>query len=201
MRCSVSPPPPPRRYSSTCRSPPHLRLAAFFPTAGHAAAWGVLIAGCLEVLLLAGDASRQGVLPVFRWPRLDQEMKLFFKRFGPATVGSSGTQIALFADTIIASFARHRRALGAVLCRPAQPASDRRHRHRGRHSAAAGDGAPDRRRRRGRARCHAQNRAIELTLILSVPCLRRVPDRPRPDHARACSCAAPSPQRTRRPPA
>ena len=31
-------------------------------------------------------------------------MKLFFRRFGPATLGSAGTQIALFADTIIASF-------------------------------------------------------------------------------------------------
>ncbi len=31
-----------------------LALAAFFPTAGHAAAWGVLIAGVLEFLLVAG---------------------------------------------------------------------------------------------------------------------------------------------------
>ena len=58
----------------------------------------------LEVLLLAADARRQGVLPAFRWPRLDQEVKLFLKRFGPATIGSAETQIALFADTIIASF-------------------------------------------------------------------------------------------------
>ena len=45
-----------------------LALAAFFPTAGHAAAWGVLIAGVLEVLLVAGDAARQGVLPKPRGP-------------------------------------------------------------------------------------------------------------------------------------
>src|SRR5712691_13411759 len=32
-----------------------LALAALFPTAGHAAAWGVLIAGCLELALVAGD--------------------------------------------------------------------------------------------------------------------------------------------------
>src|SRR6195256_1461606 len=81
-----------------------LAFAAFFPTAGHAAAWGVLIAGCLEVLLLLADATRQGVLPAFRWPRLDEEVKLFLKRFAPATLGSAETQIALFADTIIASF-------------------------------------------------------------------------------------------------
>ena len=81
-----------------------LALAVFFPTAGHAAAWGVFIAGCLEVLLLVADVSRQGVLPKFRWPKFDEEVKLFLKRFGPATVGSAETQIALFADTIIASF-------------------------------------------------------------------------------------------------
>src|SRR3977135_837359 len=48
-----------------------LAFAAFFPTPGPAAAGGVLIAGCLEVLLLLADATRQGVLPAFRWPRLD----------------------------------------------------------------------------------------------------------------------------------
>src|SRR2546430_1807943 len=32
-----------------------LAVAVFFPTAGHAAAWGVFIAGCLEELLVAAD--------------------------------------------------------------------------------------------------------------------------------------------------
>ena len=81
-----------------------MALAAFFPTAGHAAAWGVLLAGFLEFLLVGGDAARKGVLPRFAWPRIDHEVMLFLKRFGPATIGSAGTQIALFADTIIASF-------------------------------------------------------------------------------------------------
>src|SRR6266436_3746953 len=40
-----------------------LALAAFFPTAGHAAAWGVLLAGFLEFLLVGGDTWRNGVLP------------------------------------------------------------------------------------------------------------------------------------------
>src|SRR6266516_4477199 len=50
-----------------------LALAVFFPTAGHAAAWGVLLAGFLEFLLVGGDAARNGVLPRFAWPRIDQE--------------------------------------------------------------------------------------------------------------------------------
>jgi len=147
-----------------------LALAAFFPTAGHAAAWGVLIAGCLEVLLVASDASRQGTLPLLRRPRLDFEVKNFFKKLGPAMVGSAETQIALFADTIIASFLATGAlsalyyadrlnqlpigvigiAAGTVLL----PEMARR--------IAAGDEAGSR---------HAQNRAAELTLLLTVPCL------------------------------
>jgi len=81
-----------------------LALAAFFPTAGHAAAWGVLVAGVLEFLLLAGDARRNGVLPGFARPKLDEDVRGFFRALGPATLGSMGTQVALFADTIIATF-------------------------------------------------------------------------------------------------
>ena len=147
-----------------------LALAAFFPTAGHAAAWGVLIAGVLEVILVAGDAWKRDALPKLRWPTLDFEMKGFLKRFGPATVGSAETQIALFADTIIASFlvAGSLSALyyadrlnqlpigvigiaaGTVLL----PEMARR--------IAAGDEVGAR---------HSQNRAVELTLLLAVPCM------------------------------
>jgi putative peptidoglycan lipid II flippase len=147
-----------------------LALAAFFPSAGHAAAWGVLLAGILEFLLVAGAASHHGVLPRFAWPKLDGEVRIFLKRFGPATVGSAGTQIALFADTIIASFLAAGAlsalyyadrlnqlpigvigiAVGTVLL----PEMSRR--------ITAGDeeGAK-----------HAQNRAVEFALVLSVPCL------------------------------
>jgi putative peptidoglycan lipid II flippase len=81
-----------------------LALAVFFPTAGHAAAWGVLIAGVLEVLLLAIDAGRQGVLPRLTRPQFDADVRAFFTALGPATIGSMGPQIAVLADTIIGSF-------------------------------------------------------------------------------------------------
>ena len=146
-----------------------LALAAFFPTAGHAAAWGVLIAGILEFLLLAGDASRAGVMVRLRRPRIDLDMRKFFRALGPATVGSAGVQLALFADTIIATFLSVGAisalyyadrlnqlpigvigiAAGTVLL----PEMARR--------IAAGDEAGAR---------HAQNRAVELTLLLAVPC-------------------------------
>lgn len=81
-----------------------LALAAFFPTAGHAAAWGVLASGVLQVMLLAGDTARHGGLPRFAPFRLDDDVRAFFRALGPATVGSMGVQLALFADTIIATF-------------------------------------------------------------------------------------------------
>ena len=77
-----------------------LALAAFFPGAGYAAAWGVLIAGIFEFLLLAGDATRSGILPKFAALKLDDDVRTFFRALGPATIGSMGTQVALFADTI-----------------------------------------------------------------------------------------------------
>ena len=81
-----------------------LALAAFFPSAGHAAAWGVLISGFLQFFLLAGDLARHGGLPRFASLKLDEDVRAFFRALGPATIGSMGTQIALFADTVIATF-------------------------------------------------------------------------------------------------
>jgi putative peptidoglycan lipid II flippase len=81
-----------------------LALAFLFPTAGHAAAWGVAAAGVLELLLVWVDARRAGLAPTLRRPAWDAAMRGFFRALGPAVVGSAGVQIAMFADTIIASF-------------------------------------------------------------------------------------------------
>jgi putative peptidoglycan lipid II flippase len=81
-----------------------LAVAFLFPTAGHAAAWGVAAAGVLEFILVWIDARRAGIAPSLARPRLDETLKRFFKALGPAVVGSAGIQIAMFADTIIASF-------------------------------------------------------------------------------------------------
>ena len=147
-----------------------LAVATLFPTPGHAAAWGVFIAGILEVLLVGGDALRNGVLPVLRRPRLDADVKAFFRALWPATLGSAGLQIALFADTILASLLNPGAlsalyyadrinqlpigvigiAVGTVLL-PEMA---------GRIAAGEEEGAR-----------RAQTRAMELTLLLSIPCL------------------------------
>jgi putative peptidoglycan lipid II flippase len=147
-----------------------LAVAAFFPTPGHAAAWGVLIAGVLEVLLVGGAALRADVMVALRQPKLDDDVKRFFKALGPATIGSAGVQLALFADTIIASFL----AAGAL---SALYYADRLYQLPGgvigiavgtvllpemARRLAAGDDAAAR---------AAQQRAIEFTLLLAIPCV------------------------------
>lgn len=81
-----------------------LTYAALFPTAGHAAAWGVLIAGILQLALVAGDAEKHGFGLRLKLPKFDEPTKKFLKALGPAIIGAGGVQLALFADTIIATF-------------------------------------------------------------------------------------------------
>src|SRR6202012_4165282 len=147
-----------------------LALVAFFPGPGYAAAWGVLISGVLQALLVGGDAWRAGVMTSFHALAGDEDARRFFKALVPATVGSMGTQLALFADTIIASFLTTGAlsalyyadridqlpigvigiAVGTVLV----PEMTSR--------VSSGDHAGAR---------SAQNRAIEFALLLAIPCV------------------------------
>ncbi|MFS8037308.1 murein biosynthesis integral membrane protein MurJ [Xanthobacter sp. AM11] len=81
-----------------------LSCAALFPTAGHAAAWGVLVSGVAQLFAVGVDAERHGIGLRFSRPKLDPGTRQFLKALGPAVIGSAGVQIALFADTIIATF-------------------------------------------------------------------------------------------------
>jgi putative peptidoglycan lipid II flippase len=99
------------RYAAAAAAPVLLNLAlivfvlaAFlFPTPAHAAGWGVFAAGVLEAALLAFAASRAGVLVRPAGPDLDKDVRRFFSAFLPAVIGAAGVQIAMFADTIIAT--------------------------------------------------------------------------------------------------
>ena len=147
-----------------------LALAFYFPSVGYAAAWGVLISGVLQALLVGGATWRSGAMTFFRRLRWDEDVRRFFKALVPATIGSAGTQLALFADTIIASFLSAGAisalyyadridqlpigvigiAVGTVLL-PEMT-----------HRLAAGDDVGAR---------SAQNRAIEFALLLGIPCV------------------------------
>lgn len=81
-----------------------LLAAHHFPSAAHAAAWGVVISGVAQVALLIVAIRRASIaLP---WPRLglSPDTRLFFRRLGPAILTSGALQVAILADTIIASF-------------------------------------------------------------------------------------------------
>ena len=131
---------------------------------------GRSLAGILEFLLVAGDAGLAGVLAKFRWPELDADVRQFFRALGPATLGSAGVQLALFADTIIASFLPAG-ALSALYY------ADRLNQLPiGVIGIAAGTVIlPEMSRRIAGGDHHgaaqAQNRAIEFTLLLSIPCV------------------------------
>lgn len=146
-----------------------LLLVPFFQDAGHAAAWGVLLAGIAMVFVVGGDAELHGYGIRLRMPRLDEPTRRFLKALGPAIIGAGGVQLALFADTLIASFLPAGAlsalyyadrinqlpigvvgiAIGTVLL----PEMSRR--------LAAGD-------EKGAA--SAQARGIQLALLLTVPC-------------------------------
>ena len=80
-----------------------VQMAFLFQTPAHAAGWGVFTAGLLEAALLAFAAWRAGVLVMPLKPALSDDVRRFFKAFLPAVIGSAGVQIAMFADTILAT--------------------------------------------------------------------------------------------------
>lgn len=145
-------------------------LAWLFPSAGYAAAWGVAVAGVLELALVYGDAARSGIAPRLGRPRLDADMRAFLKALGPAVIGSAGVQIALFADTIIASMLPtgavssiyyadrlYQLPIGVIAIAAGTVLLPRMSR-----LVAAGDEA---------AAHGAQNRTLALSLALAAPCM------------------------------
>lgn len=81
-----------------------LFAAPWFPTVAHALAWGVLISGFAQLALVWADLRKAGLSLSIRRPRITDNVRNFLKGFGPAVLGSAGVQIAMFADTILASF-------------------------------------------------------------------------------------------------
>ena len=78
-------------------------LSFLFPSGAHAAAFGVTLAGVLQLIALMVATKRADVLAVPRRPIFDARLKEFFRRLGPATIGTAGLQIAIFADTGLSS--------------------------------------------------------------------------------------------------
>lgn len=81
-----------------------LLAGRWFPSAAHAAAWGVLAGGLSQLALVGWAAARAGLGVDLVRPRLDPPSAEFFRRLGPAILTSGAVQVAVFADTIIATF-------------------------------------------------------------------------------------------------
>lgn len=81
-----------------------LGVAHVFPTAAHAAAWSVLCAGIAQVALLILAVRHARISLRARVPQISQPARLFLSRLGPAILTSGAVQVAVFADTILATF-------------------------------------------------------------------------------------------------
>jgi putative peptidoglycan lipid II flippase len=100
------------RFAAAAAAPILLNIAMigallasdYFQSAAHALAWGVMAAGVAQLLYVVADLRRTGAGLWFRRPRFGGDVSKFLRAFGPAILGSAGVQIAMFADTIIASF-------------------------------------------------------------------------------------------------
>jgi len=81
-----------------------LLLASLHPaTPAHALAWGVFVAGILQLAWVAVAARRNGMGLGLRLPRFTPRLKRLFKLMLPGAVGSGVYQINLVIDTWFAS--------------------------------------------------------------------------------------------------
>jgi putative peptidoglycan lipid II flippase len=80
-----------------------LLVAYLFPDAAYAASVGLVVSGALQLVLTSAAVWKSGFLERFSRPLWTENVCRFLGMLGPAVIGSAGTQIALFADTILAS--------------------------------------------------------------------------------------------------
>ena len=81
-----------------------LGLSPLMPSPGHALAWGVFGAGVLQISWMAFHTLRAGVRLQMVRPTIGGDIKLLLKRMAPVAAGAGIYQINLLIDTIIASF-------------------------------------------------------------------------------------------------
>ncbi len=145
-----------------------LVLSPMMPTPGHALAWGVAAAGVVQLVWLLVHCARAGVVFRLPRPRLTDKVRTLLGRMAPVAVGAGVYQLNLLIDTVIASllpagsisflfFADRVNQLplgvvGLAVGTALLPLLSRQVR--------AGDDA---------AAQHSQNRAIEFSVLLTLP--------------------------------
>ena len=143
-------------------------LTPVLPTAGHALAWGVFAAGIAQFIFLAVESWRAGYWLRFTWPRWTPQVRQFLRLLGTASIGAGIVQISLFFDTLIASFLPtgsvsylyyadriNQLPLGVIGIAIGTVLLPELSRHVSRNDGAAA--------------LWSQNRAMELSLLLTLP--------------------------------
>lgn len=80
-----------------------LLCAGLFETAGHAMAYGVLLAGILQCGFLFICLKKARLMIRWQKPQFTPRLKRLFKLMGPGVLGAGAVQINLFFDMMIAS--------------------------------------------------------------------------------------------------
>ncbi len=145
-----------------------LGLTPLMPTAAHALSWGVALAGLVQFVWLYHACKRAGMRLRFRTPRMTARVKTLLLRMLPLAVGAGIYQVNLFIDTILASLLPEGSisylfyadrinqfplgVIGLAVGTALLPLLSRQVK-RGKQDAAI----------------HSQNRALEFSLILTLP--------------------------------
>ena len=119
--------PPPQRGRIFLNVAMMATLAAWrlFPNAAYAAAWGVFLAGLVQLVFIVWAAARSGLTLRIAWPRWTPEIKELPDRTWRCDfrLGQRADQSVLRqSDRELSSFWRSH---GALLCRSHQPVADR----------------------------------------------------------------------------
>jgi putative peptidoglycan lipid II flippase len=78
--------------------------APFFAEPAFALAWGVMVAGCLQLVFQMPFMAALQLTPRPRWDLKDDGVRRILLLMGPAIFGVSVSQINLLLDTVLASF-------------------------------------------------------------------------------------------------
>lgn len=78
-------------------------LGPISPTYAHALSWGVFAAGILQFIFLFIFTVKSGYLLYPKWPKINEDIKKFFKKILPGIIGANVMQINLLIDSIFAS--------------------------------------------------------------------------------------------------
>ena len=78
-------------------------LGSFVPNYGYALAWGVFLAGVLQFLFITFFVFKNGYFVYLTFPRINSDIKKFFRKLIPGVIGGNVMQINLLFDSIFAS--------------------------------------------------------------------------------------------------